>query len=87
MIGKVYTLIAYASKTLTDTETRYANIERELLGVVGGLEKFHYYTFGCPVMVLTDHKPLIAGFEKNHLSMHHPDSSVYYLDYTSIMLN
>ena len=26
--------IAYASKSLTDTETRYTNIERELLAVV-----------------------------------------------------
>ena len=39
-------LIAYGSKTLTPAETRYTNIERELLGVVGVLEKFHYFTFG-----------------------------------------
>ena len=29
---------AYSSKTLTETEGRYANI--------GALEKFHYFTFG-----------------------------------------
>ena len=33
--------IAFASKTLTDVETRYANIEWECLSVVFGLEKFH----------------------------------------------
>ena len=38
--------IAYGSKTLTEAETRYANIEHELLGVVGALEKLHYFTFG-----------------------------------------
>ena len=59
--------IAYGSKTLTNAETRYANIERELLGVVDGLEKFHYFTFGCPVTVLTDHKPLIAKSKKHLL--------------------
>ena len=37
--------IAYGSKILTPAETRYTNIERELLGVVGALEKFHYFTF------------------------------------------
>ena len=37
-------LIAYGSKTLTNAETRYANIECKLLGVVGGLEKFNYFT-------------------------------------------
>ena len=56
--------IAYGSKTLTAAETRYANIERELLGVVGALEKFHYFTFGWPVVILTDHKPLIAISKK-----------------------
>ena len=30
--------IAYGSITLTGTETRYANIECELLGTVGALE-------------------------------------------------
>ena len=57
--------IAYGSKTLTDAETRYANIECELLGVVGGPEKFNYFTFGRPVTVLTDHKPLIAISKKS----------------------
>ena len=47
--------IAYGSKTLTAAETRYANIECELLGVVGALEKFHYFTFGHPVIILTNH--------------------------------
>ena len=57
--------IAYGSKTLTSAETRYANIECELLGMVGGLEKFDYFTFGRPVTVLTDHKPLIAISKKS----------------------
>ena len=57
--------IAYGSKTLTDVETRYANIECELLGMVGGLEKFNYFTFGRPVTALTIHKPLIAISKKS----------------------
>ena len=60
--------IAYGSKTLTDAETRYANIERKLLGMVSGLEKFNYFTFGRPVTVLTDHKPLIAISKKSLVS-------------------
>ena len=46
-------------------QTRYANIEHKLLGMVGGLEKFNYFTFGRPVTVLTDHKPLIAISKKS----------------------
>ena len=54
---------------LTDTDTRYAKIERELLGMVGGLEKFHYFTFGHPVQILTDHKPLISISKKSLVSV------------------
>ena len=60
--------IAYSNKTLTDAETRYANIECRLLVVVNGLEKFNYFTFGRPVTVLTDHKPLIAISKKSLVS-------------------
>ena len=37
--------IAFASKSLTSTETWYSNNEREALGILCGLEKFHYYCF------------------------------------------
>ena len=50
--------VAFASKALTDVETRYANIERELLAVVYGCERFHTYLFGRSFTVQTDHKPL-----------------------------
>ncbi len=52
--------VAFASRTLSDTERRYAQIEKEMLAVTYGLEKFHHYTFGRRVSVLTDHKPLVA---------------------------
>ena len=50
--------IAFASKSLTDTETRYANIKRELLAIVYGCEKFHTYLYRRTFIVETDHKPL-----------------------------
>ncbi len=56
--------IAYASRSLSDPETRYAQIEKEMLALVFGLEKFHCYTYGRPVTVITDHKPLIAIVKK-----------------------
>ena len=36
--------IAYASRALTDVETRYAIIEKEMLAVVFALEKWHQFT-------------------------------------------
>ena len=50
--------IEYASKTLTDTQRRWAQIEKELLSVVIGLERFNQYTYGRKVIVQNDHKPL-----------------------------
>ena len=38
--------IAFVSKSLTDTETWYANIKRELLAIMYGCEKFHTYLYG-----------------------------------------
>ena len=57
--------IAYASKALTATETRYANIERELLAVVFGCTKFHTYLYGRAFTVQSDHKPLEQIQKKN----------------------
>ncbi|XP_048582219.1 uncharacterized protein K02A2.6-like [Nematostella vectensis] len=56
--------VAFGSKTLSPAETRYANIERELLAIVWGTEKFHTYVYGRRVVVETDHKPLEAIFKK-----------------------
>ncbi|CAC5393315.1 unnamed protein product [Mytilus coruscus] len=50
--------VAYATRSLTDAESRYANIERELLGVLFGLERFNDYTYGKHINVESDHKPL-----------------------------
>ena len=60
--------IAFASKSLTDTETRYANIERELLAIVFGCEKFHTYLYGKSFTVETDHKLLEMISLKNLIS-------------------
>lgn len=56
--------VAYASKTLTDAETRYACIERELLAIVYGVERFHTYLYGQKFLVRTDHKPLVMILNK-----------------------
>ena len=57
--------IAFASKSLSIREKRYSNIEREALGILHGLEKFHHYCFAREVSIITDHKPLVAIFKKD----------------------
>jgi len=56
--------VAFASKSLSDAETRYACIERELLAIVFGVQRFHTYLYGRPFKVTTDHKPLVMILAK-----------------------
>ena len=57
--------IAYASRALTDTETRYAVTEKEMLAIVFALEKWHQFTYGRSVVVNSDNKPLDAITKKS----------------------
>ena len=51
--------VAYASRALSSAETRYAQIEKELLAVVFACERFETYIYGRDVVhVDSDHKPL-----------------------------
>ena len=63
--------IAFASKALTGPETRYANIESELLAVVFGCERFYSYLYGQSVTVESDHKPLESIHMKHITSAPH----------------
>ena len=56
-------LVAAASRSLNETEQRYAAIEKESLGVCWALEKFSQYILGMTnVTVETDHRPLTTLF-------------------------
>ena len=57
--------VAYASRTLTSTERNYAQIEKELLAIIYGLEKYHQITYGRRVTVQTDHQPLVTIYKKS----------------------
>ena len=57
--------ISFASKSLSDCERRYANIEREILAVVFGCERFHTYVYGRQFIIQSDHKPLEMIHLKN----------------------
>ena len=57
--------IASASKSLTDAETRYANIERELLAIIFACQRFSTHLLGRSFIAESDHKPLEMIAMKN----------------------
>ena len=57
-------VVIYASRSLTTTEARYSQTEREALAVVWACEHFHTYISGAPVTVITDHQPLLGIWKK-----------------------
>lgn len=51
-------MVACAAKSLTDTEKKYCQLEREALSIVFGIERFRYYLTGRKFRLYTDCKPL-----------------------------
>ena len=56
--------LEYRSRSLSESEKRYAQIKKELLAVTYAAEKFHDYIYGRPVKIYTDHHPLITIIKK-----------------------
>ena len=64
--GKV---ICYASRALTKTEQNYQNLEREVLGSIWGMERFHYFLYEKEFTLETDQKPLVSIYKKHMIDI------------------
>ena len=60
-------LVAYVSRSMTPTEQRYAQIEKEALAVTWACERSRDYLIGLSFHIQTDHKPLVPLFTSKGL--------------------
>ena len=63
--------VVFGSETLADCQSRYSNIEREMLAMVHEFQRYHTYLYGRPFKVIADHKPLLTICEKHYSQRHH----------------
>ena len=59
--------VAYISRSMTTTEQRYAQIEKESLAFTWACERFANYIIGLKFHIYTDHKPLVPLFSTKNL--------------------
>ena len=57
--------IDYASRSLSMTERKYAQIEKEELTIVYGVKKLYQYLYGQQFTIVSDHRPLQHLFNES----------------------
>ena len=56
--------VAHGAHGVTAAEKSYAQIEKEMLAIVEGCEKFDQYIYGQKIHIETDHNPLVSITKK-----------------------
>lgn len=59
--------MAYASRSMTETEQRYMQIEKEVLALTWACDKFADCLLGRTFAIETDHRPLVLSLRTKHL--------------------
>ena len=52
--------MAFASRSLNSTESKYSQLDKEGLSIMFGINKFHKNIFARQFVIWTDHKPLLG---------------------------
>lgn len=60
-------VVAYAFRTLTNSEIKYSQVEKEALALAYAAEHFKDFITGVNVILETDHKPLIQILQSKPL--------------------
>ncbi|XP_011859929.1 PREDICTED: uncharacterized protein K02A2.6-like [Vollenhovia emeryi] len=55
-------VIQYASQSLSQTQRKYAQVDKEAYAIIFAIKKFHQYLYGSKFTLYTDHRPLTQIF-------------------------
>ena len=67
LTNSIWKPVSFASRSMSDTELRYAQIEKEALATTWACDKFKDYLIGKHFCIETDHKPLVPLLSSKHL--------------------
>ena len=67
MVDNVWKPVAFASRSMSSTEVRYTQIEKEALAATWACKRFRDYLVGKWFCIETDHKPLVPLLSSTHL--------------------
>ncbi|GFX79973.1 retrovirus-related Pol polyprotein from transposon opus [Trichonephila clavipes] len=71
--------IAFYSKKLNETQTRYSTYDREQLGIYLSVKHFKHLLEGNDFVIYTDPKPLTFAFKQKKMKKHHQDKHHQYI--------
>lgn len=58
--------VFHMSKTLTETQRNYSQIEKEALALITTIERFRKFVYGRHFILQTDHRPLLVLFKRSN---------------------
>lgn len=57
--------IYFASQTLSTTQRKWSQIDKEAYAIIFGIKRFHQFLYGRSFILYTDHKPLVQIFSQD----------------------
>ena len=62
----IWCLVAFFSRCLDKTQSKYATFDRKLLAVYSAIRHFRHFVECKEFAIYTDHKPLVRAFHSSH---------------------
>lgn len=79
--GSNWRPLGFFSTKLSDSQQHYSTYDRELLAIYLAIKHFRPFIEGRPVIVYTDHKPIVYSLQKNAVSKNDTPRRIRQLDF------